>query len=206
MTAPATSGATATLPAGYAEDARTLIAQFGADAGHSRRVAAHAAQLLEGAIGAFDHPDRQAAYALALLLAASLHDIGRSVRVRDHHRHSRYLIRHSVRTEGWPDDLRATVAALSFVHRRRAKDSWLRKHLRGDRDGLRLGALLRLADGLDRSHMGGIEIVRFGRRGRDWELIVRGLWNRDAERLCERKADLFALAFGRRLRLRVELA
>lgn len=183
--------------------ARALGARFGTDVGHGERVLVHGRRLLAGSIDAFARPDQARAYRLRLDLAAVLHDVGRAVAGRRHNRHSRYLIVHSDRTEPWPEDLRNTVAELSRAHRGPASLGRLRRRLGGDDDLVRLAALLRIADGLDRSHMPGVAILAFGPGPKGFSLSVAGLPEGDRRRLVERKADLFAQAFGRCLRVRV---
>lgn len=192
--------------ADYAASARRLADQFAADREHALRVAHHAAVLLRSSLAVFNRPERGDDYSMRLTLASLLHDIGRAVNVADHHRHSRYLVRHSSYTANWDPVIRRDVAALCFTHRRAAKAGWLDKHFGGDADLLRMAALFRVADALDRGHAGGVAIVELKRRMKGWELVVTGLAQPDAERLTRRKADLFAMALGQPLRLTTRTA
>jgi exopolyphosphatase/guanosine-5'-triphosphate,3'-diphosphate pyrophosphatase len=188
----------------YTDAARALAARYGADGGHGARVLVHARCLLAGGIDAFERPERAESYRLRLDLAALLHDVGRAVASERHNRHSRYIILHSDRTSTWPEDLRRDVAELARAHRGRVQRRRLARRLGGDADLVRLAALLRIADGLDRGHAPGVSIISFGPAGRGFSLVVTGLAERDRLRLAERKADLFARAFGRPLAIRAE--
>lgn len=188
------------------DEARALSRRYDDDPEHAERVLAHARLLLPASAAALDHPRRLEAYALRLDLAALLHDIGRCVAVREHNRHSRYLIRHLAVTQPWPEGLREEVAVLAGAHRGPVRASELRRRLRGDRDLVRLTALLRVADGLDRSHAPGVEIVRFTPAAGGWVLSASGLSERDRSRLEARKADLFSHAFGATITIQTELA
>jgi exopolyphosphatase/guanosine-5'-triphosphate,3'-diphosphate pyrophosphatase len=194
------------LPAEYAAGARRLAEQFAADREHSMRVADHASTLLCAALPAFTRQDRNREYGMRLMLASLLHDIGRAVKVANHHRHSRYLVRHSEYTANWDSGVRRDVAALCFTHRKAAKAGWLDEHFGKDEDLLRVAALFRVADALDRGHAGGVVIAGFQRQKKGWELIVTGLQQPDAERLARRKADLFTMAFAQPLLLTTRTA
>jgi exopolyphosphatase/guanosine-5'-triphosphate,3'-diphosphate pyrophosphatase len=190
------------LPAALARDVAALGARFDEDPAHSRRVAAHAGRLLSGCVEAFDHPERRVHYATVLTIAALVHDVGRAVAAQGHERHGRYLVRHAAETAGWDPELRELVAALTQSHRRRARRRWLGRRFGGVEDHLRLAALLRIADGLDRAHDDGVRLRSMERWRGAWRLSVSGLAPADADRLRERKADLFPLAFGEPLVVR----
>jgi exopolyphosphatase / guanosine-5'-triphosphate,3'-diphosphate pyrophosphatase len=187
------------------EGARALMTRFDAEVGHGERVLGHGRRLLVGSIDAFDYPERAEVYRLSLDLAALVHDIGHTVSARRHNRHSRYLVLHSDRTQAWPERLRVQVAELAGAHRGSVRPRRLLERLGGERDLLRLAALLRIADGLDRSHVAGVSIVAFGPSRKGFELVVSGLPEVDRRRLRERKADLFARAFDQDLGVRVDL-
>ena len=190
-------------PAALLADAQRLARQFGADWGHSLRVGAHAGALFSALRPALREGTGLAPDELLqrLLLAAYLHDVGRAVATKRHHRHSRYLIGHSEHTGAWDGALRADVAALAYTHRRRARESWRRTQFGGDRALFRLAAVLRVADALDRSHENRVEILSAGWENRGFALAVAGLAPCDAAHLRECKADLFELAFAQPLLL-----
>jgi exopolyphosphatase/guanosine-5'-triphosphate,3'-diphosphate pyrophosphatase len=95
--------------------------------------------------------------------AALLHDIGIFVAHTAHHRHSYYLIRHS-ELAGFTDEEIQIIANLAYFHR---KSPPKKRHAHFNALGRdtqrtvrRLAALLRLAEGLDRSHLARIQNVR----------------------------------------------
>lgn len=107
--------------------------------------------------------------------AALLHDVGIFIARSKHHRHSHYLIRHS-ELAGFTDEEIQLIANLAYFHRKSAPGA---KHphfmsLSRDQQKMvrRLSALLRLAEGMDRSHLGLIADVRIIIRGRRAELTL----------------------------------
>jgi len=95
--------------------------------------------------------------------AALLHDVGTLVSYRSHHKHSYHLIAHAESLPFTPRE-RVLVALISRYHRKRAPS---KKHLEfaaldpEDRALVRrLAALLRVACGLDRSHVSAVEAMR----------------------------------------------
>jgi exopolyphosphatase / guanosine-5'-triphosphate,3'-diphosphate pyrophosphatase len=93
---------------------------------------------------------------------ALLHDIGWHIGSHNHHKHSAYLIRHGDLQGFTPEQVR-TVAAIARFHRKGEpgkKHGTYRKLSPRDRRTVGVGAaLLRLADGLDRSHASAITDV-----------------------------------------------
>jgi exopolyphosphatase/guanosine-5'-triphosphate,3'-diphosphate pyrophosphatase len=86
---------------------------------------------------------------------ALLHDIGRSIRQDKHHKHSRYLILNGALEPFCRDEVR-TIACIARYHRR-SYPSARHRHFRSLPKGLRRAvsvgaALLRIADGLDRTN------------------------------------------------------
>ena len=92
---------------------------------------------------------------MLLSAAALLHDIGYHIAHGSHHKHALYLIKNSELT-GFSEGERAVIANIARYHRGPAPKE---RHPDfaalnpADRDSVcRLGAILRLADGLDRNH------------------------------------------------------
>lgn len=135
-----------------------------------------------------------------LAAAALMHDTGFSVDVQRHHKHARDLILEA-NIEGFSASERRVVACIARYHRK-AHPKPIHKAYRDlkneDRDVVnRLAALLRIADGLDRSHAANTENVRTERRGNVIRLHVKqrrpnsvDLWG------AERKKQLFEEVFG----------
>jgi exopolyphosphatase/guanosine-5'-triphosphate,3'-diphosphate pyrophosphatase len=129
--------------------------------------------------------------------AALLHDIGEHVSTTGHHKHGAYLIRHAQLRGFTPEEVQL-LAALARWHRR--GEPKLGDDFGGvDRRQLRvLAAILRLADGLDRSRSSAVDHVDVSigpslvmirlRSLRDTELELWG---------ARRKRDLFEKLFER---------
>lgn len=137
--------------------------------------------------------------------ASLMHDIGYYISYRKHHKHALYLIRYSD-LRGFTEDEINIMANVARYHRRstpkkrhiRYKE--LAKHLR--KRVKKLSAILRVADGLDRSHyqnvtkleiQNGAEKVKFliSTQG-DPELEIWG---------AERKSELFEEVTGKKLEI-----
>jgi exopolyphosphatase/guanosine-5'-triphosphate,3'-diphosphate pyrophosphatase len=143
--------------------------------------------------------------------AALLHDVGASVNPAKHHRHSRYLILNSS-LPGFDRDEVRWIATIARFHRGTPPKPGHADLAEFDRDATRritcLVAILRIADGLDRSRQGvvrGLRIARHAGRvvlqlelcGRDGALE---LW------AARRKADLWERCFDTELALRIQHA
>ncbi|MHB2034657.1 MAG: Ppx/GppA phosphatase family protein [Gemmatimonadaceae bacterium] len=176
------------------------VRDFGArchfDAVHSDRVRALALRLFDGVgprLGCLPE-DRQ-----ILADAALLHDEGYHIGFRGHHKHSYHLILHAELLGMSPSE-QVMVANVARYHRgkRPSKRDESLAGLAPDvrRRIRRLAAILRLADGLDRGHMGAVRDVRVrwlrralrvtpvpARSGRALRLEVWG---------AQRKSDLLA--------------
>jgi len=100
---------------------------------------------------------------LLLRAAALLHDIGDFVRYDGHHKHSFYLIQNSDIIGLTPDE-RAIVANIARYHRKSPPDPSHPNFRDLDKDARgkvrSLAAILRIADALDREHLGKVKSVR----------------------------------------------
>ena len=134
--------------------------RYGFDQEHGERVAGFALQLFDDLVSYHGFGERER---LLLRAGALLHDIGDYVRYDGHHKHSYYLIQHSDIMGLTPDE-RAVVANIARYHRKtppdpshpnfRDLDKDARNKVRG------LAAILRIADALDREHLGKVKAVR----------------------------------------------
>lgn len=129
------------------------------DERHGRKVASLALSLFDQlqAVHGLGPDDRE-----LLEYGALLHDIGEHVAVEGHHKHTAYLIEHG-RLRGFDPAEVAVLGCLGRFHRRgEPKPSFppfgSLEPRRRERV-VRLVALLRLADGLDRSHLGTVRHV-----------------------------------------------
>jgi exopolyphosphatase / guanosine-5'-triphosphate,3'-diphosphate pyrophosphatase len=133
--------------------------------------------------------------------AAMLHDIGWHIGQSQHHKHSMYLIMHGD-LKGFEDDELGIMANIARYHRKakpKVSHSQFAELPNRAKRVVRVGAaLLRLADGLDRSHCAVVSSLACSvhRRKIDVRIKARGdaeleIWG------ARRKMDLFAEVFGR---------
>jgi len=191
-------------PADWSEDPRAirrasvqgLARRCSWDESHARQVARLALELFDRTheLHQLGADDRE-----LLEYAALLHDIGEHVSPTGHHRHGAYLIRNG-RLRGFaPEDVQL-LAAIARWHRRGTPSPGDEFDLVDETRLRRLTALLRVADGLDRSRSGTVDSidVRVGpslvvvqiRTTVDVELELWG---------ARRKRELFEKVFGRDL-------
>lgn len=95
--------------------------------------------------------------------AALLHDVGVFISHIGHHRHSHYIIRHA-ELAGFTAEEIEIIANLAYFHRksppRKRHEHFLALPRPEQRMVRKLAALLRLAEGLDRSHLGLVQDVK----------------------------------------------
>lgn len=166
---------------------------------------AHPRQVSQLALSLFDQ--LQEAHGLSarcrelLEFAALLHDIGIAINARRHHKHSAYLIEHGD-LHGFTREEILKIALVARYHRRalpERTDEGMRELSRFDQDTvLKMSALLRLANALDRSHSNTVAAVeaRLTAEALHLDLYARSdagleLW------ALESNAPLFERTFGR---------
>lgn len=180
--------------------AESLGRRYEYDEEHARRVADYAGALFD-ALQSEHRLDRRARRLLRV--AALLHDIGVFVSSNSHHKHSEYLINASdifgLRTEE-----KAIVACVARYHRRstpQVTHAGYGSLSRQDRATVaKLAALLRVADALDRSHSGRVELVAVALQPDELRLGLRSNEDLALERLAMRtKGTLFEEVFGRKV-------
>ena len=176
--------------------AQELLQESGWAWGHVQQVTRLAVQLFDQTAALHDLPDS----ARPVLQAAALgHDIGYQRSHKRHHKESFRLLRQRLRPLVG-DELATMIACVARYHRKALPKS---RHV-GFRDlslparlmVKRLAALLRIADGLDRSHLQRVRQTHSRITSVRWQLIAIGageteLWG------AERKADLAERTFGR---------
>jgi exopolyphosphatase/guanosine-5'-triphosphate,3'-diphosphate pyrophosphatase len=129
-----------------------------------------------------------------------LHDVGDFVRYDGHHKHSYYLILHSDIMGLTPDE-RAVVANVARYHRKSIPDPSHPNFHELDKERRAtvraLAAILRIADALDREHMGKVHDVRGTVEKSRFVLTVTGDDERELEEWTVRaKAGLLRDVFG----------
>jgi exopolyphosphatase/guanosine-5'-triphosphate,3'-diphosphate pyrophosphatase len=185
---------------------QALAAKFAGENGHGQQVARIALALFDASAGAL----RLRSSSRELLeYAALLHDIGHAIDHDRHHRHTYYLIRNAELLGFEPGEVEM-IAYLSRAHRKQSpklSDPEIRALRAAHRRQIRgLAAILRLADGLDRTHFQAVRglaaelgderlLVRIDGAGGDVDLE---LW------AGERRAELLSRLLGRPVVIREE--
>ncbi len=139
-----------------------------------------------------------------LRAAGLLHDVGYLINYSKHHKHSYHLIVHSD-IAGFSHRELELVANIARYHRRsepKKKHSHFAKLSGVDRDVVRvLSGILRVADGLDRTHTQNVRSVRVILAGDEATLAVEAPENPSVDTWgAERKSQLFAKTLGLRPR------
>ncbi|MGE0702431.1 MAG: HD domain-containing protein [Vicinamibacterales bacterium] len=140
---------------------------------HAQQVAQLAMTLFDATRGVHGLTDREREW---LEYASLLHDIGSHISYERHHRHSEYLIRNGDLRGFEPDEIE-TLALIARYHRRATPKKKHEGFSHLSRDRRRavkwLSAILRLTEGLDRSHSQTITGIALHDRGDDALLQLR---------------------------------
>ncbi len=145
-----------------------------------------------------------------LEFSALLHDVGMLIGSSRHHKHAHYLITNDELRGLSPDEIRV-IACVARYHRKatpkKEHEEFARLSDKQKHRVTRMAALLRIADGLDRSHRGVIKAVRCRDRGRTVEITLFTSGDCELELWgARRKADLFTGTFDRKLEFLVQPA
>ncbi len=183
----------------------TLGRRFQFDEAHGRQVAQLSLELFDQLTELHDLAPRDRNL---LLAGAFLHDIGLFISYRGHHKHSMYLIEHSELPGLSPADIRL-VALLARYHRRAEPKP---THLgfsdleEADRERVRkLAAMLRVADALDREHVG--RVVSLDARIAEDAVVLKVQTNGSLTLetwALRKKGKMFESTFGKPVRLEVD--
>jgi exopolyphosphatase/guanosine-5'-triphosphate,3'-diphosphate pyrophosphatase len=172
--------------------------RYGFDQAHGELVASFAVSLFDDMQELHRMGERER---LLLRASALLHDVGDYVRYDGHHKHSYYLITHSDIMGLTPDE-RAIVANVARYHRKSPPDASHPNFRELDKDARikvrSLAAVLRIADGLDREHLGKVRGVRseVDTGKRRLTLFVQGEEDRELEEWTVRaKSELLRDVF-----------
>jgi exopolyphosphatase/guanosine-5'-triphosphate,3'-diphosphate pyrophosphatase len=138
-----------------------------------------------------------------LAAAALLHDVGYHISHESHHKHSLYLIKHSEIT-GFTEQEKLIIANIARYHRGALpKDKHLDFITLSDSDSelvYKLGAILRLADALDRGYESHVKDIEFNLKGKNLNLMLISDENCRIEyEAIEKKKDMFEVAFNCKL-------
>ena len=182
--------------------ALALGRRFQFDELHGRHVARLSLSLFDQLRELHGYGDRERKI---LLVAATLHDAGQFLSYRRHHKHSLYLIYNSDLPGLSRED--RTLAALVARYHRRAEpkeDHYLYQELpKDERDRvLRLAAILRVGDALDREHLQRVPAVKA--RVTDSALLLELDGHGDLlleQWALKKKGRMFTSAFGREVQV-----
>jgi exopolyphosphatase/guanosine-5'-triphosphate,3'-diphosphate pyrophosphatase len=180
----------------------SLGRRFHFDEAHGRHVAKLAAALFDQLRGLHQlkREDRS-----LLIAAALLHDIGTFIGYKRHHKHSLYIISESELAGLTPTEIQV-VANISRYHRKNTPSAHHNAFVDLDEKNqervIKLSALLRLADALDREHLQRVEQVHAELTKDEVQLSVTGRGDLLLERWSlQRKAQFFEKTFGVTVRL-----
>ena len=170
--------------------------RFGYEEAHAHQVARLAEQIFDS----LAPTESLTRHERTLLSAAALlHDVGYHIAHESHHKHSLYLIENSELT-GFSEAERAVIANIARYHRgplpkeRHPEYAALNT---ADRETVcRLGAIVRLADALDRSHDSRVTDLRCAREADLFRIQLRSGFNCENELMeAERKREMFEQAY-----------
>ncbi len=140
--------------------AHSICEQYNVNIEHSKHVAQLVKTLYEGLAEQLGLEERDLLY---LTLAAYLHDIGKFISNRSHHKHSEYIIS-SLNLFRLTDEEIKTIACVARYHRRGdpQKSHLVYSSLSEDRQIAvqKLASLLRMANALDHSHRQKVKAVK----------------------------------------------
>ncbi len=176
-----------------------LLSLYGVDRGHAHQVRGLATMLFDQTAPLHGLGGEHREF---LEAAALLHDAGYHISHAQHHRHTYYLIRNA-EALGFTDREIDIIANTARYHRKshpKPKHENFAHLGAEDRETVRkLAAILRIADGLDRTYKNVVARVECRRRGRACALHVHAHPRRDpALELwgAERRKELFEEVFG----------
>jgi exopolyphosphatase/guanosine-5'-triphosphate,3'-diphosphate pyrophosphatase len=139
-------------------------------------------------------------YELVLRVAATLHEVGMFISPREHHKHSLYILMHT-EIFGLSSSDRVMVALLARYHRRYDPEPNHPHFSDLSREErmivLKLAALLRLADSLDRSHAQRIKAIQLRPEGTRLTVLTQGADDTTIEQIAiDVKCGLFREIYG----------
>lgn len=180
--------------------AMSLLRKYHGDEEHAERVRWYSLKFYEALFGGTVDEDRSR---LLLELAAILHDIGIFIRMDEHNLHSEYIIRHS-EIFGITHTENVILSIIAKYHRGKAQpqdNEQFQILSRSDRMKiLKLTAILRVSDALDRGHGKTFEDFSVEINGDSLIVRTKGSKNIALERLALKEKDsLFESVFGYKL-------
>jgi exopolyphosphatase / guanosine-5'-triphosphate,3'-diphosphate pyrophosphatase len=170
---------------------------FGYEENHALQIAGLAEKIFDALAPAYKLKRH---WRTLLSAAALLHEVGYHISHETYHKHSLYLIKHSEMT-GFSETEKLIIANVARYHKGsmpKEKHADFMALSEKDREIVfRLGAILRLADALNRDFRGKIEEVEFRRDKNCLNLIRSGGADYEVEMMAvETKKDMFQAAFA----------
>jgi len=183
--------------------AEALGAKYRYDEAHARHVTRLALQMYDVLRDEHGLGPRER---LLLQVSGILHDIGTFISVSAHHKHGQYLVAYSEIFGLRKNDL-AIVGNVVRYHRRSPPEPQHLEYMALSRVErmivCKLGAILRVADALDRGHRQIARKVSFERRDDEFVITIAGAGDISLERaVMPEKADLFESVYGMKVSLR----
>jgi exopolyphosphatase/guanosine-5'-triphosphate,3'-diphosphate pyrophosphatase len=137
---------------------------------------------------------------MMLETAAILHDIGMYIKGSGHHRHGQYIVANS-EIFGLRSDELAVISNVIRYHRGKPPSQAEVAYISLQREErilvLKMAAILRVADALDRGHTQRIKEIGLERKGELMLIHTGGVPDLSLERIgIEQKADMFQDVFG----------
>ena len=192
--------AAAPAPRSWREAALDFVRSCHGDEPHALHVAKLSLALFDAVAVPFtlEKSDRK-----LLEAAALLHDVGYFIAYSSHHKHSYHLIRHA-ELFGFTPREREVIAQIARYHRKslpkRKHETFQALHAEDQQRVKRLGGLLRLADGLDRSRSAVVQSISCHVDDGAVTVQVSGADDMSLELFgATAKKDLFEKAFGVRV-------
>jgi exopolyphosphatase/guanosine-5'-triphosphate,3'-diphosphate pyrophosphatase len=185
----------------FAEQAIHSAMQLGQKCNYDEK---HASQVAELSLKFFRElqPEHQLDQRFELLLhiAALLHEVGLFISDRKHHKHSMYIILNSDLFGLSRKDI-GLIAVVARYHRRSTPRAYHVEFQALPRDSriivVKLAAILRVADALDRNHMQTVRDISFSREKGQFIITVQGATDLTLERLAmKEKGDMFHEIYG----------
>jgi exopolyphosphatase/guanosine-5'-triphosphate,3'-diphosphate pyrophosphatase len=180
--------------------AHALARRFGESDVHENCVGQLALQLFDGLR---EHHQFEPADRDVLFAAALVHDVGRAINPSAHHKHGAYIVRNAA-LPGWRPQEVELMATLVRYHRKSlpkpTHPEWATAspELRARIEGL--AGILRVADGLDRRHLGVVTSLSIEPSESGIRLVALATQDVTPELDAARfKAELFERAFATRL-------
>lgn len=190
------------MPRSWRESITSFAESCHFDRHHAIQVARLAVEILKPLARPYGLGDKEGRI---LEAAAILHDVGYFINYSSHHKHSYHLIRHAD-LFGFTPRERELIANVARYHRKshpkKKHEPFMRLSAADRLLVTRLGGILRLADGLDRSRTGMVTIVEADFSPSRLSLRFSGNGDLSVEIYgASSKSDLFEEAFGLKLKL-----